>query len=144
MESRVANAPARRRHSRTEILCQGHTLPSVCPVAVLSAVERVKGLLHVQRNPADWRCSTVRGAPKRRCLGASRAFQTGCRWKPNGGRGSSPRLFLQNRAGVGCPRVSLGGASRAELQLVDRTHANGFWTVRCQSAGSFHRLCTHL
>ena len=82
MEPGSANATARRHPSSAEILGPRHTLSSVCPVAVLRSVERVKGLLHVQRNRADRRYSPVRGAPKRRCLVSSRAFQTGCLWKP--------------------------------------------------------------
>jgi len=34
MAPRSANAPARRRYSGAEILCQGHTVSSVCSVAV--------------------------------------------------------------------------------------------------------------
>ena len=55
------NQELRTRHPaaiiRAEVLCQGHTLPSVRPVAVLSAMERVKGLLHVPGNPPDRRYS---------------------------------------------------------------------------------------
>lgn len=42
-----------------------------------SAVERVQNLLCVQRHPTDRRYAPVRGAPQRRCLGASRTFQAG-------------------------------------------------------------------
>jgi 4-alpha-glucanotransferase len=71
-------------------------------------MERVKGLLRSQRNPADRRYSSVRGASKRRCLGASRTFQTERSRKSDGGCRRPPRLFLKNRAALGSAGVSLG------------------------------------